>query len=74
MSAPICTIGAFTHAPAHSTSSHEKRPSADSSNGWSAIRLRQIETSSGAPRSMHGVVPQTPMWATEPTGFSWNIV
>ncbi len=67
-------MGAFTQAPAHSTSSHENLPSADTSNAWAAMRFLQTEMMSSEPRSMHGVVPQTPMWATVPTGFSWNMV
>ena len=68
MSAPICTTGALAQQPRHSTSSQEKHPSRDSSSGFSAICSLQISINASEPRSMHGVVPHTQIWAVVPTG------
>ena len=74
MSLKIITIGAFTQAPRHSTSSQDSVPAAFSWNWLGWIFSWQTAFRSSEPRSMHGVVPQTWTWAREPTGFSWNWV
>src|SRR5207248_4447037 len=70
----ISTIGAFTQAPRHSTSSQLKLPSSDRWKGSWWMRLWQTSIISAAPRNRHGVVPQTWIWAFLPTVCSWNIV
>ena len=74
VNAPMVTIGAFTQAPRHSTSSQLIVPSALVSNGEWLILCWHTSTSASAPRSMQGVVPQIWICARVPTGFSWNWV
>ena len=66
-------VGAFEQAPRHSTSSQLNLPSADTVCGVGAIRARQMSISSPAPQIMQVVVPQIWMFATVPTGCSWNM-
>ena len=65
-------MGAFTHAPRHSTSTQDSLPS-EVMSPCSPIRVRQTFSRSSAPRRRHGVVPQSCTWNL-PTGCRLNIV
>jgi len=68
----ICATGAFTQAPRHSTSTHDSLPSALTWSGAPIVSWQSL-ISLSAPRSTHGVVPQSWTW-NWPTGARLNIV